>query len=38
MEKLLSDSILDLAKCTNQKRCTFTFMRFLIGALHEVQN
>jgi hypothetical protein len=38
MEKLLSDSILDLAKCPNQKTCTFTFMRFLVGALPEVQN
>ena len=38
MGKLLSNSILDLAKCPNQKTCTFTFMCFPIGALPEVQN
>ena len=38
MSKLLSNSILDLAKCPNQKTCTFTFMHFPIGALPEVQN
>ena len=38
MGKLLSNLILDLAKCPNQKTCTFTFMHFLIGALPEVQN
>ena len=38
MEKLLSNSILDLAKWPNQKKRTFTFMHFLIGALPEVQN
>ena len=34
MGKLVSEMILDLGKCT----CTFTFMRFLVGALAEVQN
>ena len=38
MKKMLSDSILDLAKCPNRKTCTFTFMRFSFGALSEVQN
>ena len=33
MGKLLSNSILDLAKCSNQKTCTLTFLRFPIGAL-----
>ena len=36
MRKLLSNSILNLAKCPNQKTCTFTFMRFPIGVLPEV--
>ena len=34
MGKLLSEKILDLGKCTS----TFTFMRFLVGALPDVQN
>ena len=38
MGKLFSDSILDLAECPNKKTCTFTLMRFPIGALPEVQN
>ena len=38
MRKLLSDLILDLAKCPNRKTCTFPFIRFLIGALPKVQN
>ena len=38
MGKLLLDSILDIRKCPNFKTCTFTFMRFLVGALPEVQN
>ena len=38
MRKLLSKMILDLGKCPKQKTCTFTFMRFLVGALPEVQN
>ena len=38
MRKLLSDSILDLAKCPNRKTYTFTFMCFPIGAHPKVQN
>ena len=38
IRKLLSKLILDHGKCPNQKACTFTFMRFLVGALPEVQN
>ena len=38
MIKLLSQLILDHGKCPNQKTCAFTFMRFLVGALSEVQN
>ena len=34
MGKLLSEMILDLGKCT----CSFTFMRFLVGALPEIRN
>ena len=37
MRKLILDLILDLKKCP-PKKCTFTFMRFPIGALPEVQN
>ena len=36
MRKMLSDSILELMKCPNLKICTFTFMRFAVGALSEV--
>ena len=35
---MLSDSILDLGKWPNRKTYTFTFMRFPVGALPEVQN
>ena len=38
MRKMLSNSILDLGKCPNRKTCTFTFMRFPVGAIPEVQN
>ena len=38
MRKMLSNSILDLGKCPNRKLCTFTFMRFLVGAFPKVQN
>ena len=33
MRKILSDSILDLAKCPNRKTCTFTFMHFPVETL-----
>ena len=36
MRKMLLDMILDLAKCPNRKMCTFTFMRFPVGALPKV--
>ena len=35
---MLSDSILDLAKCPNLKTHTFTFMSFPVGELPNVQN
>ena len=38
MGKMLSDYILDLAKCPNQKTCTFPFMQFPVGALPKVKN
>ena len=37
-EKKASDLILDFGKCPNRKTCTFTFMRFSVGARSKIKS